>query len=228
MKKILLLLLLLSLTLFVIESHAQLKKVDTIELVKNLADKWFITSYVNLAFKDPYSYQPLKTIVIPVTSAEASIDSIKRLTSGYPKNGDKSNAFLSKLWMAEYDYANQTMYTYYKKSHLDNLDKSLDKSKSKSMREYYKKSALSDSIKLEEELVNINQAKRLIDSVKVLIKKIENNANLLPLDKQQVIVYYKIYHDCYGSNSYGNKILGRYVYHFYLSKGYGEYVTELK
>ena len=172
-------------------------KIDTLVLIKNKADTFFLKDYVPDNFKDPYSYKPLKTTVtaiyLPVKMKDDA-DEYKEIAALYYKDTNSSIIEIDQHTIVE-----------------DSL--LLNKAK-----KAYKQTWI-DEIKLHQKM--IVEQRKIIDSANYHINYYLNASNkiLLQLDslsesEKHKIVYYIIQHDCYGANSYGNLILGRYMFKY--------------
>ena len=203
MKKVFLLMMLIVISA-VSFSQARTKS----EILKSQASKWFKDNYVDPNFKDPYSYKLLNIKI-------DSCPNIRYYTNTV--NSDSSN--LSKL-MNEKIPLISSMGEFYKKSSADYLKKS-DDEKDKTMKEFYAKYAreYSDKLKLDslEQLNKIEKNNSAIIKAKSDLKL--SSASLASLKKSDMnkTYCYMFKLDCHSNNSYGNPVLGKYVFSYYPS-----------
>ena len=217
MKKISLLILLL----FIFSMNAQVKKTPVKKVVlteeqkvKKAAQSYFEKIYVPSSFKDPYSYQ-LKKILVIGNSTEKVYN---ELLQDYSKQIEKIDTVWSfkKLGFAKEDLESiQRYYNKYVVKDKDNFEKYRDANSESS----YKASLSSYEKSKKEYDRNLSSAESTHNyNVRELKKAIEEKSSIEELMKtlanveRQSILNYTVYIDAYGANSYGNKILGRYYF----------------
>lgn len=160
-------------------------KVDETEVIKTKVLKLFKEQYVEQTFKDPYSYKPLKTTVYPVTLEMKLLEDTLVIYDEI------------KLLILKADTTKGSVSLY--KGFIEDCQK----------REY---KDLCDQYrtKLADARKDAYEAQQLIDFKKNQIDEIIRHVNSMTIQQKNSIGYYLILHDCYGNNSYGNPILGRY------------------
>jgi hypothetical protein len=179
---------------------AKVQKVDTISLVTKMAEKWFKESYVELSFKDPYSYKPAKTSVTTVSKVDELYESLATL-----------NRIIKDL---AYDAdTSKGMGPYYRKQ-IVNYNEKLKEKNSQTMQDFYNKMLASAEQDLAKEEIKKAEAAKQLDETLELKKRLENLIANMTEEHKAMIGYYKIYHDCHANNSYGNPVLGRYVFKY--------------
>jgi len=223
-------------------SYGQVKKTTTPKpSIQTLASEWFKKKHVDVTFKDPYSYKLLKVSVHPVSNDEyvtnrymSTLDSV--VTRDSSDIVFKPDSSIYNLYQNQYNSYNKD-YTNYSKSYEE------AKLKKSSLIDYYEKMMkLYDPSEYvtkmenekqrwvkqkEEHDVKVNELKKEWESqdkrYNILKKEMES---LTDKDKKH-IVYNKIYIDCYGNNSYGNPILGRYSFDYFQLTNNGYNVIKL-
>lgn len=171
------------------------------ELVKIKALNWFKKYYVEDNFKDPYSYKPLSTRVYVTTYGEL----LEKDTTNI------GNDIVILRYKA--DSTNYDMLKYYKERYIS--DSTMLSYRNNISNEYLIKQDLENISKERKEYLD---NKSLLDSNIVLYNKICDRLVKLSTSERNKIAYYDIYHDCYGNNSYGMKVLGKYYFRFTFEK----------
>lgn len=172
------------------------QKLDSVQII-NKAKQYFKDFYVELNFKDPYSYELLKISAEPVSlrkkieyKISVHSDPLVRIDTTY-----------------KYSDFNQA------KSHIIELEQKLKKAedlKLKNPDKFEKK--LGWAVKRLDE--RKSELKGYRDNIELNNKELLTYQNMLndkSLDFTKT-AQWLIHLDCYGANSYGNKILGRYVF----------------
>ena len=163
------------------------------EAVKEKAKTYFETVFVPQAFKDKYSYKLMDIKVVPRTKEDeirlakvmALSDSISYDTVGY----------MSKYQMLKPTYE-AVLNRHNKKFRKDTVSQSYRESLERVNKSY-------DLIKpIKDKFIAASKAKKNADD---LLRQ------LTPAEKA-IVMYYRINIDCYGNNSYGNKVLGMYSF----------------
>ena len=192
--------------------------------VQTLALNWFKTKYVDITFKDPYSYKLLKVLVEPINNDKyvtdeylKILDSVVTRDSSILKYNVDSSLF--KMYQRLYDndkknyefyMSKGTTYTNMANVYKNSMESNLGNMKSYSDRMERENKEHNEDVK--NKIIEWNNQNERYSHWK---KEIES---LTEKDKKH-IVYHRIYLDCYANNSYGNPILGRYSFEFfYLSK----------
>ncbi len=176
--------------------------IDTLDVVKAKAIEWFKNVYVEQNFKDPYSYQPLKTVVEKVTqeaSLQFQIDSCR-----------------NKIAALEVDHSIAYLVGYYSgdsiayESYL-NMEKKFENPAEKKVWSEKAKD-LHDAMQvLKTNISAINYQKELMNSTQKLLNSLSET------DKKNTL-YYLIRHDA---------LLGKYLFKFDLRKDKGYDVVNL-
>lgn len=186
MKKIILI---LFVSFFALKGFAQ----SEAKIVEEKAKSWFKKVYVELNFKDPYSYELLKIDVFPVTY-QSRIEEMLRI----------ADQDLNSLDTTRYYGDYQVAYREYQEA------KRIHDSRFKSS---------SDSIAIKVSLSALaykyRPVKALSDKYKKVLedkKTLQEALDTLSESDLLKVIRYKIYIDCYAKNSYGNKVLGEYVF----------------
>jgi hypothetical protein len=186
------LLMLLTATLICFTSQAQVKKkapgkLTEMQQVKKQALYWFKNFYVDINFKDPYSYKLLKCDIYPVSAEEALIETCEDISREVSR-ADTAEYFSGyKQKKRLYFTVSNNIKAYpsiYRQSEVDRAKKDWD-----------------DEILIYQKLLKL---------------KIEADSLLKVMDPivRKKVSYYSLYIDCYSNNSYGNAVLGRYSLHF--------------
>ncbi|GEM_PF-1051367 len=187
---------LIPLLFIVMYSNAQAS--DSLQIIQKAKD-YFKNFYVEYNFKDPYSYELLKIKAERVTLREKIEFDI-----GVFRNAKKSIKIDSTFSLSDFSNAKQR---------LEALSKTLSKGeklKEKDFDKYIKK--YGEYIEL------YNGAKKEVEEFRFAHKKLDDDLllNQKMLDDKSLdfsqTVQWRISLDCYAANSYGNKILGKYIF----------------
>lgn len=198
MKKTLILLLAISISTF---CGAQVKKKGAskpseIQIIKKDAINWFKQIYVESNFKDPYSYKLLKSEIYPVNNREF-LESEIRQFDNIIYSSDTTKSYFSY----------QTKLKSYKNAINDHHRKFKDQDTSSYRYKYSLKN-------LDRERLEVEEAKNRYTGA---INNKKEAEELLMKSSESLlssVSRYRIYLDCYSNNSYGNPVLGRYVFIF--------------
>ncbi|SUJ19118.1 Uncharacterised protein [Sphingobacterium spiritivorum] len=174
------------------------QNLDSLQIIEKAKDI-FKRVQVDLTFKDPYSYELLKIEADPVDLKEKLEFDIRVLKDAKRRLESDTTFYLSDF------NKNKNIF----EAQVKNLKKG-EKLKNKDYNKYLEK--YSQNIKwYQESLKELTDYRR---SIKKCEEELE--AKLLLLQDKNIdfkkIVQWKISLDCYGANSYGNKILGRYIF----------------
>lgn len=169
-------------------SFCQLKKnthpkPTEIQLIKKEALAWFKTVYVEVNFKDPYSYKLLKVDIYPISNKE----SLEKILEDYNRELSYADTtkIISDYYRKRQDYRTQvsnvrTYPTIYTQTDVDRAKKALD----------------DERVKYEQLVIDKAEAENLLSRIEL------KNANK--------VHHYVLYIDCYSNNSYGNPVLGKF------------------
>lgn len=173
-------------------AFGQVKKKPTpkpteIQIMKSNALKWFKDVYVESTFKDPYSYKLLKADIYPQTNKEA----VEKI--------------ISDLDLFFYKVDTTEIFSDYSKKKLEYKNVL---SRLKSYPDTYKQSDV-DRVKKELDLTIFNHENKVEE-----IKKAKDLLKNMDTVMASKVHHYTIYVDCYSNNSYGNQVLGRFVFSY--------------
>ena len=183
------------------------------EIIKKKAEKWFKDFFVDLTFKDKYSYKPLETKAFPVSTEKGilnEIDDIKVIIDHLSNGIQKEEAKYAE-YKKNSDELALKMKTEKKKQKLENLQNEYAKSKENELK--YGEYVENDKKKVTNHLEN----------VKIKMQKL---SSLSDLEKKSA-AYYWITHDCHANNSYGGQVLGVYRFKFDAAKESGYDVAKI-
>jgi hypothetical protein len=178
------------------------EKIDTLELVKQRAQKWFKDVYVENNFKDPYSYELLKLTVEPKTFYQE----LQNDTSFANWDIRYEKYLLKDTLKGQFQKLKDDVVMYEEKAF----------KKDGKVNEKYKSLYESSLKQLNEERFKRTDSLRKVEIKRdVLVERL----NTLTDEQKKMVLYYIIYLDCHANNSYGGKILGKYTfkYNFYKS-----------
>jgi hypothetical protein len=174
--------------------------------VNSVASTWFKKNYVESNFKDPYSFKLLKVKSFPVTEYQHAEDDYK-----------SANEKVSKRDSFMYKYASENLAKALKDS-AERFEK-----RETTYKSLYKWS-LNDIQRNKQTISEINERWRKEENESDSLKKVFES---LPIVSKKNIVYYLVSIDCYANNSYGNPILGVYVFKFFYETKNGYSVVRM-
>ncbi|WP_316745137.1 hypothetical protein [Pedobacter antarcticus] len=205
MTKSILTLIALTISTYTIKAQVKKQQVKPSEqsIIAAKSKKWFKEVYVASTFKDPYSYKLMKFEIFPVsfaTEAESVRDRSKD-EMNYAKEK------LAKIDTSSADSKYQIHNSELKilKTKLDESEKkygSITKDPNNVLSQYNNK-----FMELHYDTAGLYKASEIIRINSGLLKSIENV-------NSKKTMYYYIDIDCYGANSFGNKVLGSYFFKF--------------
>jgi hypothetical protein len=166
------------------------QKQSEIEKIKLKAKAWFKDYYVNLNFKDPYSYKLQKINVYPVTLKDACDEILQGLHTDSLVSDTTNNVDFKE-----------------KKSQYNRMLKYLptDTSTQRYKDDLYTLQRLKEQI--EPIRVKFNSIMADINGIRQSLKV----ASKSDLNKTH---YHQIFLDCYSKNSFGNMVLGRFSFKY--------------
>ncbi|WP_313672008.1 hypothetical protein [Sphingobacterium multivorum] len=176
--------------------HAQ--QSDSLQIIEKAKD-YFKKVYVELNFKDPYSYELLK-----IKAERVSLREKLEFDIGVYRSAKKSVNMDSTFSFSDFSSAKQKYEAL--KHTLSKGEKLKEKDYNKYIKKYGEYIELFDSTK--KEIEEFRSAHKKLDEDLLLRQEMLDNKSL---DFSQT-VQWRISLDCYAANSYGNKILGKYIF----------------
>jgi hypothetical protein len=166
------------------------------KVAKLKAQKWFRDMYVATTFKDPYSYKLLKCTIVPISYLLEYQDNLEQAKESYKRNDTSGTSSVYKGHVERYNLNKAD----YEKARLEHGDDAYVTKEAKGYMDKYYLLAWEDS-------TNFSKAVRDKAMWTIALGKLSSQ-------KRNRAMYYYVDIDCYGSNSYGAKILGRYTFKF--------------
>jgi hypothetical protein len=183
------------------------KVVSENDLVTEKAETWFKTVYVESAFKDPYSYKHLKTIITTKKLGDALKDTLAIVNNDIDtsklKPNEVTDAYRAKV-QSMYDNA---------KVDIDKGNQAIKDNKDDTQTEYLNKRLAIQS----RYGIAILGILRKIDLYRLAVeqkKRIETKLSSSIPEELDQFAFYQIQIDCYSKNSLGNDVLGRFQFPF--------------
>ena len=175
--------------------------------VNAAAGVWFKKNYVELSFKDPYSYKLMKIKSFPISEFEYEQDKLNDAISKV----EKRDSFI-------YKYST------------NNLEKAI-----KDSTEQFEKRITLYKTTYDWAVKDIQKNKQTISEIttrwkneEVIVDSLKEVVQKLPPTSKKNILYYLVSLDCYANNSYGNPILGRYAFKFFYDTKKGYEVIDMR
>ncbi len=172
------------------------KSTSKAQSIEIKAKNWFKVYYVPLNFKDPYSYKILKCFAIPISNKEALKETYETLTYNLKDLDTAGFGNEYKNALSNYRWSLKKHNIEFKGT--DTTDKRYQISI---------QSLKYENEKIETMLKKFTDTKSSLDTIRKIL-------STLSPEEEKKIAYYKIYLDCYSNNSYGNKVLGRFMFLF--------------
>lgn len=188
--------------------HAQVKspvkKTSEQAIIAAKAKKWFRDVYVASTFKDPYSYKLMKFEIFPVSYATEA-ESVRQKAKEEIKYAKEKLAKIDTLSVdSKYQIHNAELKVL--KLKIEESEKKYGLEISKDPNNVLSK--YNDKyMQLHNDTTGLYEASEIVRINSELLNSIYNVNG-------KKAMYYYIDIDCYGANSYGNKVLGRYFFKF--------------
>jgi|GEM_PF-3601719 len=169
-------------------------------IAREQAETYFKKTFVEVYFKDPYSYKLLKCEAKPVTFNEAYTDSLKTSSEQFVYTDTTKES-------GKYQISKKGYEIY----HAKNLAQEKKKKKSEM---YQSELHLTGMYK-----ADMDSSAMLFNKWKADRVRYKSTLDGFTEERKLQVAYYRIYLDCYAKNSVGAQILGRYSFYYKINVG---------